>query len=103
MTGLKEELYIAVASGIFIIGLVFGAVLCNLLTEDCKTREQLCMPDMQLNKSLKQTLSTQEIKCANKIDKVTETVLKNANQKYSAKYERLEQACNELDCSQCRR
>jgi hypothetical protein len=61
------------------------------------------MSDMQLNKSLKQTLSTQELKCAEKIDKVSETVLKNANQKYLAKYERLKQACNELDCSQCRR
>jgi uncharacterized membrane-anchored protein YhcB (DUF1043 family) len=103
MTSLKEEFYIAAAAAIFIVGLVFGAVLCNLLSKDCKTREQLCMSDMQLNKSLKQTLSTQELKCAEKIDKVSETVLKNANQKYLAKYERLKQACNELDCSQCRR
>ena len=98
-----KEFYIAIIAAIFIVGLVLGALLFSLFTEDCKTREQLCIADIQQNKSLKETLSKQELLCSEKIDSVIKITLKNANHKFSSKYKRLEQACNQLDCAQCRR
>ena len=63
----------------------------------------LCKADIVLNNTLKDTLSKQEALCIQKIDSSVKASLENQTQRFDLKFKRLEDACNQLDCAQCKR
>jgi len=102
MSNLKDIYYIVIAS-VFTLGLILGAILHALLTEKCKPRDILCKPDITLNNTLKGTLAKQEALCIQKIDLAVKSHSESQSQRFDLKFKRLEEACNKLDCAQCRR
>ena len=102
MNDLKDIYYIILGS-VFTLGLIFGAIIYSLLQENCKPREVLCKADIVLNNTLKDTLSKQETLCIQKIDSAVKNALKTQTERFDFKFKRLEDACNQLDCAQCKR
>jgi hypothetical protein len=102
MNDLKDIYYIVLGS-VFTVGLILGGIIYALLAEQCKPREVLCKADIVLNNTLKDTLSKQETLCIQKIDSSVKASLKNQTQRFDLKFKRLEDACNQLDCAQCKR
>ena len=102
MNDLKDIYYIILGS-VFTLGLILGAVIYASLVEECKPREVLCKADIVLNNTLKDTLSKQEALCIQKIDSSVKASLENQTQRFNLKFKRLEDACNQLDCAQCKR
>ena len=102
MNDLKDIYYIILGS-VFTLGLIFGAIIYSLLAEECKPRKVLCKADIMLNKTLQETLTKQESLCIQKIDSAVKSSIKNQTERFDFKFKRLEDACNQLDCAQCKR
>lgn len=98
-----KQVYLPILSAVFVVGLILGAILFSLFSENCKTREQLCSLDIKQNITLQQTLKKQELLCTEKIDSIVKETLKQNNLKFNLKFQRLQDACNRLDCAQCKR
>jgi gas vesicle protein len=98
-----NHMYLIVISAVFLFGALVGALLLSACTETCKTREQLCSLDIKQNTSLKAQLTASENKCFVSIDTSLKRCVKDQSKLCSSKVKRLEEACNDLDCAQCRR
>ncbi len=98
-----EQIYIIILGAVFFIGAAFGSTLVYLLSEDCKTRQELCSLDIKQNELLKNQLTDSETKCFKAIDDATNICIKDQKQLCSTKLLRIQNACNDLDCAQCRR
>jgi hypothetical protein len=98
-----EQIYIIILGAVFFVGAAFGSTLTYLLSEDCKTRQELCVVDIKQNQVLKKQLTDSENKCFEAIDKATDTCVKDQKQLCGTKLLRIQNACNDLDCAQCRR
>ena len=102
MNDLKDIYYIVLGS-VFAVGLIIGAIVHSLIVKECKPREVLCKADIVLNNTLKDTLSKQEALCIQKIDSAVKESLQTQSSRFDLKFKRLENACNQLDCAQCKR
>lgn len=102
MKDLKENLQIITI--IFATGFFFGIVFYTfVLKRPPKPYSEVCKLDIAQVKSLKLQLATSNDLCLQKINSAVK-VEKEANKEtFQKKYKRLEEACNELDCLQCKR
>lgn len=98
-----EQIYVIIIGAVFLLGSVFGATLTYVLSEDCKTRIELCSLDIKQNNLLKKQLSESEKKCFSSIDASVQTCIEEQKRLCDTKLKRIENACNDLDCAQCRR
>ena len=98
-----EDIYYVIIGATFIIGLILGATLFAFFAKDCQTRNELCAIDIKQNQSLQKTLNKQESMCLEKIDATIKRIQADQNLKFNLKYKRLQEACNILDCAQCKR
>lgn len=99
----QTNLYKLFLAASAIIGLAAGFFLCFALTPNCKTRDELCALDIQLNNSLKTQLSKSEVKCSELLTESVKKALQKQQDSHQAKFKRLEESCNDLDCLQCRK
>lgn len=98
-----KNIYYIIISAVFTLGLIVGLILCSILSEDCKKRQDLCKVDIEQNLILQKTLKKQEALCFEKIDSTVKQTISDQTLKYNLKLSRLQDACNQLDCSQCQR
>ena len=98
-----EHMYLIVVSAVFLFGCLCGALIFSAISEDCKTRDELCKLDIKQIASLKAQLTESENKCFASIDKSLKRCVKQQVELCKDKVKRLEDACNDLDCAQCRR
>ena len=69
--------------------------------KECKSRTELCSQDIKEVFLLREKLKTSETSCASKISSLTESLLTQYEEQCNRKIKRFEEACNDLDCSQC--
>ena len=98
-----EQVYVIIIGAVFLLGAIFGATLFYALSEDCKGRAELCALDIKQNDLLKKQLSESEKKCFSSIDSSVKTCVEEQEKLCDTKLKRIEDACNDLDCAQCRR
>lgn len=98
-----KDIYYIIIGAVFTLGLIVGLILCALLSEDCKQREELCKVDIEQNLILQETLKKQEALCLTKIDSAVKQTVSDQTLKFNLKFSRLQDACNQLDCAQCQR
>ena len=98
-----EHFYVIIIGTVFLLGSVFGVTLSYVFSEDCKTRTELCALDIKQNKLLKDQLTESEKKCFLSIDSSVNSCIEDQNKLCNNKLSRIEEACNDLDCTQCRR
>ena len=100
---INVNLYKIFLAASFIFGLAIGFFLAVAIIPDCKTRAQLCAQDIKSNDSLRTQLSKSELKCSELLTATVEKVLHEQSLIQDQKVKRLEEACNDLDCLQCKR
>ena len=98
-----EHVYVIIIGAAFLAGSIFGAALTYALSEDCKTRVELCALDIKQNLLLKKQLGESEKKCFLSIDTSVQVCVEEQKTLCNNKLKRIENACNDLDCAQCRR
>lgn len=98
-----EQVYVIIIGAVFLLGSIFGATLFYTLSEDCKGRKELCALDIKQNDLLKKQLTEAEKKCFLSIDSSVQACVEEQGKLCDTKLKRIESACNDLDCAQCRR
>lgn len=98
-----EHMYLIVVGSVFAVGCIIGAITYSVFSEDCKTREELCSLDIKQIELLKIQLSKSESKCLELVSSSVLKVKKESKDLCDTKLQRIEAACNDLDCLQCRR
>lgn len=98
-----EQMYLIVVGTVFLFGCLCGALIFSAIIDDCKTRDELCKLDIKQITSLKAQLTESENKCFTSIDKSLKRCVQEQVNICKDKVKRLEDACNDLDCAQCRR
>jgi hypothetical protein len=88
---------------VFLLGLLTGIMLYAFFSSACKSRDQLCKLDIKEITLLRTTLKKQELKCLETTDVAIKKVRSAEKRKYTEKRNRIEEACNVLDCAQCKR
>jgi hypothetical protein len=88
---------------LFGAGFLCGFATLAFFTSECKTRGELCSLDLKEIASLRSVLKEEELKCIKTVTASTEKVTKYEEEKCSSKLKRIKDACNDLDCAQCRR
>lgn len=87
----------------FLLGFLVGVMVYALFSPACKSRDQLCSLDIKEIALLRTTLKKQELKCLETTDIAIKKVRSAEKEKYIEKRNRIEKACNVLDCAQCKR
>jgi uncharacterized protein YktB (UPF0637 family) len=102
MKELKENLQILAI--VFATGFFFGIVFYTfVLKRPPRPHSEVCKLDIAQVKSLKIQLTDSNNLCLQKIDAAVKIESKTNKETFQKKYKRLEEACNELDCLQCKR
>lgn len=96
-----EKMYLIVLSSVFLFGCFIGAALNLAFSEDCKTRQELCSLDIKQIQLLKAQLTKSESSCLKLIDTSVSKAKKDLQLLCDEKFERIQDACNKLDCLQC--
>ena len=98
-----EHMYLIGVASVFFVGCIIGAITYSVFSQDCKTREELCSLDIKQIELLKTQLSKSESKCLKLVSSSVLKAKKDAKDSCDNKLERIEDACNDLDCLQCRK
>jgi|APSaa5957512535_1039671.scaffolds.fasta_scaffold66006_3 hypothetical protein len=98
---MKNVEYI-IPSATFVVGLLLGVLLFNVFSKDCKTRQELCSVDIKEISLLRAKLNQTEADCFKSVDEAVEKTKASETNACSIRLKRIEDACNELDCLQCK-
>jgi hypothetical protein len=86
-----------------LLGFLLGVLFHYSISPDQKSRSEICAAERKQIDILKTQITKSEESCFVKIDQITKQVTAAQETKCLAKTKRLEDACNQLDCLQCRR
>ena len=102
MKELKENLQVLaiVFATAFFLGIAFYVLV---LKRPPKPHSEVCRIEIAQTKALRKQLSSANELCLEKINIAVAAERKANNESFRKKYKRLEEACNELDCLQCKK
>lgn len=86
-----------------LLGFLLGILFHYSITPNQKPESELCSVERKQIALLKAQVTKSEESCFTKIEQITEQITQSQKANCLAKTKRLEEACNELDCLQCRR
>ena len=86
-----------------LLGFLLGVLFHYSITPSQKSKSELCSAERKQVLVLKAQVTKSEQSCFTKIDETIKRITSAQETKCLNKTKRLEDACNELDCLQCRR